>query len=628
MAQEIPRKSQDRGQGFVEHGVAGPVSESRGMASTLDGNGKPVILVWLYDHRGCHSLLMLDGDTAKATTYDVPVPNGDAPYAFLLSSKNRFYACFADHFLEFDPVRRAFTFVGKGAGGPAMALTEDPQGLVWAANYPDGGLTSFNPVTRQMVNYGSLNKENWPQYPNLAIDKSGWVYLGIGNVKSQIVAFNPKTRETRPLVKEAERKPGPGIVFLGADSVVYGQSSPNGPWYVFSEGKAEPAQKPTVGHSAVKTAGWSSAILSPFPDGRKIKAIDVQDKWMDLEEKDGTVRRLTFDYPSEGAEIMSLVLGPDGKIYGATGQPLRVFAYDPVADTFTNHGWRGENGHWNAMTVARGHVFGALYGGGYLFDYDITQPWNDAAQGETNPKIPANGSAAIGRPHALLTHPDGRHLIMTGTPGYGRTGGGMMIYDLDAKKAELLTHEQLIPDQSTVALEPIGDGAVLVGGTTIGAGTGGELHAKSGELYLMDFATRKITFHAPIVPGAWEIRDFTVGPDGLVYGLAAGGAYGSNADPVYFVFDPKTQKVVHQEKPTGCGELTGGQGPRVTLLGPDGKIYAYFSKAIVRIEPGTFKLERLAVPPVTISVGIVLREGRLYFGSESRLWSWKVPGLK
>jgi streptogramin lyase len=97
---------------------------------------------------------------------------------------------------------------------------------------------------------------------------------------------------------------------------------------------------------------------------------------------------------------------------------------------------------------------------------------------------------------------------------------------------------------------------------------------------------------------------------------------------VFFVFDPKTQKVVHQEKPTEFGELTGGQGPRVMLLGPDGNIYAYFSKAIVRIEPGTFKLQRLAVPPVTISVGIVLREGRLYFASQYRLWSWKVPGLK
>jgi hypothetical protein len=341
---------------------------------------------------------------------------------------------------------------------------------------------------------------------------------------------------------------------------------------------------------------------------------------VDIQEKDGSVRRLTYTYPAEGSHVLSLVLGPDNKVYGCAGQPLRSFCYDPVEDRFTDHGWRNENGHLNALALQRGRIFGALYGGGYLFDYDIAKPWNDATTGESNPKILANGGSAIGRPHALLAHPDGRHLIMTGTPGYGLTGGGMLIYDLDASKSELLTQEALIKEQSTVALDALQGGAVLVGGTTIAAGTGGEAHAREGEIYLMDFATRKITFHAAIIPGATEIHDLKVGPDGLVYGLATG--------PTFFVFDPKTQKVVHQEKAARYGDLAGGQAPRVMLLGPDGKLYAYFSKAIVRIEPGTFKHARIAEPPVRINVGIVLREGRLYFVSSGRLWSWKAPDLK
>ena len=62
-------------------------------------------------------------------------------------------------------------------------------------------------------------------------------------------------------------------------------------------------------------------------------------------------------------------------------------------------------------------------------------------------------------------------------------------------------------------------------------------------------------------------------------------------------------------------------------VGPDKKLVALFRDAIVRIEPGTFKHTRLAKPPVGISVGIVLRDGRLYFTDASRLWSYKVPGL-
>ena len=72
----------------------------------------------------------------------------------------------------------------------------------------------------------------------------------------------------------------------------------------------------------------------------------------------------------------------------------------------------------------------------------------------------------INRPHELLAHPDGRHLVLTGTPGYGCTGGGMHIYDVTSGDAQLLTHEQLIPDQATTCLEAL-PGNLLVGGTAI-----------------------------------------------------------------------------------------------------------------------------------------------------------------
>jgi streptogramin lyase len=620
MAQDGGRRSQDRGNGFVEHGVAVPVCRARGVAATVDGDGKPVILVWLDDYRGTRGLLMLDITSGRGVTYDVPVPEGDSPFAILLSGRNRFYALFSDHLLEFDPAARAFTFVGKVAGGMAMSLTEDPQGLVWAGTYPDSQVVSFNPETRELVNYGPANRENWPQYPSyVAVDAAGWVYLGIGCTNSQVVAFNPRTREARPLAKEGERKAATGVVFRGVDGVVYGAPDPEGAWYVLSEGKATPTTKPSVARAPIR-AGSQETVLAEFPDGRRIQRIRVPEKWVEIREQDGTVRRLTFDYASAGAHVQSLVLGPNGKVYGCAGHPLRLFAYDPAADRFEHHGWREENGHLNALAVQRGRLFGAMYGGGYLFDYDVSAPWNDVAEGPTNPRILADGGTDIGRPHALLAHPDGHTLIMAGTPAYGYTGGGLLFYDLDTGRRELVGHQALIPEQSTIALDALGDGRVLVGGTTIAAGTGGEVRAKEAELYLLDFATHRVTFHAPIVPGAAEIRDLKVGPDGLVYGLATG--------QILFAFDPAARKVVHQECLTEFGELTGSQAPRTILLGPDGKLYLYLSKAILRLEPSSFGHEVLVRPPVTVGVGIALHQGRLYFMHESRLWSWQVPGLK
>jgi len=612
--------SVDRGNGFVEHGVAAPVSRARGIAAALDGKGRPVVLAWLADHRGCYEMLVVDAATGNSAEYPLPFDTWDSPFAVLLSSGNKFYSLFGNRFVEFDPAARAFTFVGEADDRVAMSMAETPDGTVWAATYPNSHLFSFDPKSRKLVRYGSINHEKWPQYQrHMAIDRSGWVYVGIGNVRSHLIAFNPKTREVRPIAKDDERQPGTGVVWLGTDGKVYGRPGGKASWYVLFEGRATPIEKPPVAAAPTKS-GSQETVIRDFPNAWRIHAIDIPDKHMEIfDTKSRDLKRLSFDYSSEGSHIMSLILGPEGKVHGSTGHPLRFFSYDPERDSFTYPGLQDLNGHLNALAVQRGHIFGALYGGGILYEYDPARPWDDMAKKAPNPRRVAAGSKVIGRPHALIAHPDGRTLIMTGTPGYGLTGGGMLIYDMVDGKSEMLDHNRIITNQATISLLALPDGN-LVGGTTIRPGTGGATLAKEAELYIMDFAGREVIWHEPIIPGAASINDVVLGPDGLVYGLAAG--------PTFFVFDPAARRLLHQEKITGYGNLAGGQAPRIMLVGPDGKIYAYFAQAIVRIHPGSFKHEPLAKPPVTINVGIVLRQGRLYFTHGSRLWSWRVPGLE
>lgn len=612
-------KSRNRGRGFVEHGIAAPVSRARGVAATLGRDGRPVIMIWLMDHRGTTALLVVDATTGRSTSHTSPAGHGDAPYAILLSSHNKFYTLFDNTFLEFDPGRDKFTFVGKGLDGQAMWMTEDQRGIIWACNCANSQLVSYDPATRRLINYGSINKEDWPQYPrSLAVDQAGWIYAGIGNVRGQIAAFNPQTREVRGLANDSERRPGSGEVFLGKNGSVYGTAYENGPWLKLLEGKALPTSKPSVGTAPIKS-GSQETIFRDFPDGSVIETIDVPERQATIRTKDGFVRRLAFSYDSEGSYIQSIVLGPNGRIYGSTGHPLRFFAYDPIADRFINRGLGGEMGHWNALAIQRNRIYGALYGGGILFEYDPAKSWNYSAGADSNPMVLARGSPVIDRPHALLAHPDGRHLIMGGTPEYGRTGGGLMIYDLDTGLAEHLSSAELIENQSVLSMEALPDENILCG-TTVMPGTGGVTSAKEAELYIFDFLKRKIKWHAVILPGVEAIRDLKLGPDELIYGLATG--------PIFFVFDPSVMKIVHQEKLTAYGDLAGGQAPRVLLLAPDGGIYAYFTKAIVRFEPKTFKHKLLAVPPISMMAGIALRENRLYFANGSRLWSFGIPEVK
>jgi hypothetical protein len=78
---------EDLGDGFLHHGVATAVSNHRGTVATVDGRGRNVVLVWLFDHRGGYALLMIDAETGDSEEFSVPFPpGGDCPYASILSS--------------------------------------------------------------------------------------------------------------------------------------------------------------------------------------------------------------------------------------------------------------------------------------------------------------------------------------------------------------------------------------------------------------------------------------------------------------------------------------------------------------------------------------------------------------
>ena len=72
----VTASSEDLGNGFLHHGVATPVSNHRGTVATVDGAGKPVVLVWLFDHPGGYALLVIDAETGKAEQFPIPFPPG------------------------------------------------------------------------------------------------------------------------------------------------------------------------------------------------------------------------------------------------------------------------------------------------------------------------------------------------------------------------------------------------------------------------------------------------------------------------------------------------------------------------------------------------------------------------
>jgi len=604
---------------FTNHGVAAPFSTHRGIVATQDGQKRNIVLVWLYDHRGCYALLLIDAETGKSEEFPTPFPyGGDAPYASILSSANRLYSHFGSHFVEFDPAKRAFTFIHKTVPQMAMSMTEDDNGVIWSATYPQCGIAAYNPKTGEFRDFGHVHKENWAQYPrSIATDDAGWVYFAIGYTRSHILALNPKTGEVKPMIDESERRQGMAYVFRATNGKVYGQpvAGEKGNWLELYNGTARKVgELPPDAKPKTFVAGSQGLFHSTFPDGKRIRTLDLSERILVVEDpKTGESKTVRFDYKSEGGHIMSVAVAPDGSVCGGTAFPFYAFRYDPKTDKWERHPCYGQ---WNTVARQGDRFFVGGYTGGFLLEWNPFAAWTGTTKDnpKSNPRYLTESEPDINRPHELLAHPDGKTLILAGTPAYGFTGGGLLFWDRQTQTKTLLRHTDILEWHSTMSLVALPDGKLL-GGTTTAAGTGGERKAKQAELYLLDMASKKVVWHEPVLAGVQEYTDLCYDErNGLVYGFADRRRF--------FVFDPETKRIVHEQETEPCAYH---QGPRVFIVAPDRRVFVLFVRSIAEVDPKTFALRLLAQTPVPITAGGDYLDGRLYFASGSHLWSFRLP---
>lgn len=619
LAISSPVVSQDLGKGFFDHGIASPFSSSKGIVATVDGNGHNITLVWLFDHRGGYALLMINTETGKSEQFPVPIPFGDYSYSSILSGKNKLYTLFNSHFVEFDPVKKKFTFTKSSLPQMAMGMTEDDNGVIWAVTYPNSGLISFNPNTREYKDHGYVYKQNWPQYQRfIAADDTGWIYFGLGFTASQIIAFDPASGLAKPMLEEAERERGSAYVYRDLNGKVYGQALQDSTkdWYEFYKGARRKIGKHLIPNPKPIITGTQNLFHQNFPDGKKITSLNlIERKITVLDTKTAIKKVVSFEYTGDGSWTMGIGVSPDGTISGGASFPMRAFSYDARINKWEN---REAYGQFNAVTRQGDRFYFGAYPTGALLEWDPSKPWIKTKKNisGTNPLLLTECTPVIHRPSRVLAYLDGKTIIMSGTPEYGYTGGGLLFWDREKKDRVLLTDTSVIIDQSTISLVPLTKG-LLLGGTTTAPGTGGEKKAKEAEVYIMDITSKQLLWHKALFPNVQEYTDMTIGQSGLIYGIADRNKF--------FVFDP-VKKIIVYEKETASnfGLTTYEQSPRVFVRGKDGAVYLLFVKGIMKVNPVSFELTMIAESPVPINAGGDYLDGRIYFISGSHLISYKL----
>ena len=611
-------RSQSLQNGFIDHGPVGFRVNTRGWVSTHDGNGNDVVLVWLRDANDGW-LGMITIDTGEFAEFHPNDRSMAAPYASLLSTNNRFYAC-NHHFVEFDPSVPGFTFVHEDVddGTPyAMSMTEDDAGIIWAATYPDMTLVRFDPEAQAYTEFGPIYEHPSAMYPrSIAADAAGWIYVAINPAAGQLLIVDRDTGDATPVLSDDETATeGPIAVTRATDGAVYAEVEDR--WIKLEQGVATELDEKPAFEPIDLVTGPQSLRHRELPSGGRVSelALGAAEPYLEVETPTGSTDCIHFQ-PSGGDVIpMRLAVSSDGTIVGGSSLPVQLFRYDPAADS-----WQKTNnfGQWNVVTPGEDSVFVGMYPAGALLEWDPTEPWNPPAEHErdleANPAFLANSWRHLHRPFSVLAHPNGRDVIMGGQPDYGHTGGGLLIWDRQAESATVLTHEELIEHQIPRCLASLPDGTIFGGTDTHPAG-GGVRKADCAQLFEFDLSTHSITWTAAPLDDVDRYQDLTVTSDGTVLGIADGDRF--------FVFDPAEASILHEQhldEPT-----IDHQGPHIFVEGPEDRVFVLFRNGrIAEYDPTTYGLHTVATSPMPIRNGGGIHNNRLFFATDTNVYSWNT----
>ncbi|KAG2388907.1 hypothetical protein C9374_000346 [Naegleria lovaniensis] len=264
------------------------------------------------------------------------------------------------------------------------------------------------------------------------------------------------------------------------------------------------------------------------------------------------------------------------------------------------------------------YMFFGSYSDGYLLQYDSSKPWVNTELGKnsSNPLLLATATPHIIRPSCVLVHPNNDLVLMSGGPGYGKTGGGLLIWSRKKYQATILNHTQLIENHAThsMVLHPnMTD--VLIAGTTIAPGSGGQQLATLAQLYMLNLTSNQIMWKMAPLPGVAYYYELIVAPQ-------TGYVYGMTDNDIFFVFNPNTMQVIHNKT---VAHACVSQGPHLFVPHVNGKeIYLTLSTGIFRIEPYNFTLTMVFTSKYAMCGGVIMKSGWFYFISNSHVYGFQL----
>ncbi|TDD68324.1 hypothetical protein E1262_16080 [Jiangella aurantiaca] len=568
------------------------------------------------------------------------LPAGAHSWASTFNTANGtvYFAMTSGEMYSWTPGDDAVTALGVPFPGEGIwRLDAAPDGVVYGGTYPGGLLFSYDPATGEFADHGQAVPGETYARALEADDESVWVGT---QPRARLTRFDRGTGQFHQVALPAQYETHEVVydMTLARDYLLL-RVQPSNDLLVYDTSSGEfvnivpgisgraisppdPAGKYVYFRiSAQGVVAYDLDTHTYAPIGWGPNAFPGTWAWIDLDHPDfpGLSLAMTYYYgriyvwnPTtkktlyigegdlQGApnSITALGSGPDGAVYvGAFLSPPGMARFDPADDSTTLLAGAGQVEGFG--TYGEHLVFGRYPNAG-LLDFDTTRPWSMG----TNPGPPATIAGEQDRPQAFAQVGD---LMAVGSvPKSGRLGGALSLWD--PATGEVVTHRNVVPDQSVVSLAER-DG-LLYGGTSINGGYGIDPVATEAELFVADPDTGTVLHRLVPVPGGRAVNGLTFDADGTLWGVS---------DGTLFTYDPATRSVTRAEQLFPRTANMYGHDRHLVFRG-DGYLYVTSSGSLWRVDPQSWAATRLASSGVA---SLALDEkGDLYYARGAALYRW------
>lgn len=557
---------------------------------------------------------------------------------------------------RWDPDAGDAELLGKPVAGEAYvnALTVAPDGMVYGGTFPNGHVFSYDPAAHAAADFSTAVEDFGQVVPDATYTRSihwhlGKVYAGAGT-PAQLVELDPATGILRVLEAPAHVPAGEMVYGIeSAGDLVSVRYEFPGNLMLFDPATEEWSP---LGESAGLMASPLSEAGEIYFRGAEggLVAFDVHSKtlrqtgftsipnmrrsgWVQLEDPkfpgetlvwfDSTGNLYRYN-PESGASdvvpaqapgvpvaIHSIGVGGDGRVYTSAYVSGGLVSYDPASGERVDH----DTGIGQADSY---YTDGSRL---WIGAYTKAQLW----EFDTTPDEEGEGSAVLhftlaeqrqDRPMALTKLGD--TVVMGTVAEYGRNGGALTVYEPEGDTAEPKVYPDVVDNHSVVALatDPGSSSRIVYGGTSVDGGLGSTPKASQGKVFAFDVDRGEVLWETDGAPGERAVPGLVMTPSGTLWGVGTG---------TIFEIDPADGTVLRTQRLVDSGTADVVWTGSAIDLGPDGNLYVWAGRQIMRVDPKTMEVTPLTAGAIAFAADF--SGETIYFGRGTDLYSLDISDV-